>query len=67
MAAGYRTEALVLGLLLIALGVLWTLGNLGYLDALSVLRVWWPLSLVVWGAAELVAFLGGRASRRSSE
>jgi hypothetical protein len=67
MAVGYRTEALVLGLLLIALGVLWTLGNLGYLDALSVLRRWWPLAFVVWGAAELLAFLIGRASRRSSE
>jgi hypothetical protein len=67
MAVGYRTEALVLGLLLIALGVLWTLGNMGYLDTLDVLRRWWPMAFVVWGAAELLAFLAGRSARRSSE
>jgi len=67
MAVAYRTEALVLGLLLIAVGAVWTLGNLGYLDALTVLRRWWPLAFVVWGAVELLGFLAARATGRSSE
>jgi hypothetical protein len=35
--------------------------NLGRLDLLSTLRTWWPASLVVWGAVELVAFAMNRA------
>lgn len=60
-----RPEALVLGVGLIALGVLWTLANHGAIDLLYVLRRWWPLILVVWGSLELyrawaVRQVGGR-------
>jgi cell wall-active antibiotic response 4TMS protein YvqF len=56
-----RVEGLVLGLCLVALGVVWTLSNLGRLDLLTTLRTWWPASLVVWGALELAAALNRRA------
>jgi len=62
MPAGLKPETLVLGLGLTALGVLWTLANLGWLDLLATLRTWWPLALVVWGLLEL----GGVIARRSS-
>lgn len=54
---GFRVEGFVLGVCLLALGVLWTLANLGQLDLLATLRTWWPTSLVVWGTAELVQSL----------
>lgn len=50
---GFRVEAFVLGLCLLALGVAWTLANLGVLELLPTLRTWWPVSLIVWGVAEL--------------
>ena len=56
----------MLGLGLIALGVVWTLGNLGRLDALDTLHRWWPLLLVVWGALELGVSLARRAQARRS-
>ncbi len=55
MAGGFRAEGLVLGLLLVAVGVLWTLSNLGRIELLTTLRTWWPLALVVWGLVELAA------------
>jgi hypothetical protein len=48
-----RPEAVVLGFALIALGVLWTLANVGTLDLLGTLRRWWPVTLVLWGCLEL--------------
>jgi hypothetical protein len=66
MARPFRPEVLVLGLTLIAVGVAWLLGNAGRIDLLATLRAWWPLTLVVWGALELVAFVLGRDARRSS-
>jgi hypothetical protein len=42
------------------------LGNAGRIDLLATLRAWWPLTLVVWGVLELVAFALGRDARRSS-
>ncbi len=51
--AGSRVESLVLGACLVALGVVWTLANLGLLELLPTLRRYWPLSLIVWGLAEL--------------
>lgn len=54
---GFRVEGFVLGVCLLALGVLWTLANLGQLELLGTLRRWWPASLVVWGAAELASSL----------
>jgi hypothetical protein len=64
MPGGFRPEGLVLGLVLVAVGVLWTLSNLGRLDLLSTLRTWWPMALVLWGLLEL-ADVAARRSRRS--
>jgi hypothetical protein len=58
-------EKLVLGLGLIGLGVVWTLGNLGRLDVLDTLHRWWPLLLVVWGALEIVLSVSRRSDRRT--
>ena len=66
MARPFRPELLVFSLSLIALGVAWLLGNAGRIDLLATLRAWWPLSLVLWGVLELVAFALGRDARRSS-
>jgi hypothetical protein len=55
MAGSFRPEGLVLGLILVAVGILWTLSNLGRIDLLATLRTWWPLALVVWGLVELAA------------
>jgi hypothetical protein len=59
-------EKVVLGLGLVALGVVWTLGNLGRLDALETLHRWWPLLLVVWGTLEIGVTLSRRAARRTT-
>jgi hypothetical protein len=54
MGQSFRPETVVFGLCLFALGLLWTLANLGRLELLPVLRTWWPVSLIVWGALELL-------------
>jgi Domain of unknown function (DUF5668) len=54
MAPRIRSEGIVAGFSLIGLGLLWMLSNLGWLDLLTSVRRWWPLVLVVWGAAELL-------------
>jgi LiaF transmembrane domain len=64
VARPFRSEGLVLGLLLVAVGLVWMAANLGKLDLLSTLRTWWPASLVVWGVVELVAFAVSRAGER---
>lgn len=64
MQGSFRPEGLALGLILVTMGVLWTLSNLGRLDLLSTLRTWWPMALVGWGLLEL-ADLAARRSRRS--
>ena len=56
MARPFKSEGLVLGLLLVALGSAWLASNLGMIELLPTLRTWWPSSLVVWGIVELVAF-----------
>lgn len=58
-----RPETFATGVILVALGVLWTLSNMGRLDLLATLRTWWPLALVVWGGAELVSWLIAARSR----
>ena len=60
MSRSFRPEGIVFGLILIVLGVLWTLANLGRIDMLETLRRWWPLSLVLWGALELAAVVNRR-------
>jgi hypothetical protein len=61
---GFNPEGVTLGVCLVALGVLWTLGNLGRVEVLPVLRTWWPLSLALWGALELVDLGVRRSARR---
>ena len=56
----------MLGLSLIAVGVVWILANAGRIDLLATLRAWWPLTLVLWGVLELVAFVLARDAGRSS-
>jgi hypothetical protein len=64
MARSYKPETLVLGVALIALGVVWTLANMGSVDLLSTLRRWWPATLVLWGALELHrSYADGRIGR----
>ena len=53
-STGVRVEGLVVGFGFVALGILWTLSNLGQVDLLRTLRTWWPLWLVLWGTLELV-------------
>ncbi len=60
-------EKLVLGLGLVGLGVVWTLGNMGRLDAIETLHRWWPLLLVVWGALEVVLSVSRRQAARRTE
>jgi hypothetical protein len=60
---GFRVETFVLGACLLALGVIWTLANLGLLELLPTLRTWWPASLVLWGAAELAQSLAVKRPR----
>jgi hypothetical protein len=59
----FRVESFVLGACLVALGMLWTLSNLGALELLPTLRRWWPAALVLWGAAELFQTLVIRARK----
>ena len=60
----FRPEGLVLGLALIGLGVLWTLANVGTRRPAGDAARWWPLTLVLWGVLELIAFV---ARRRRAE
>ncbi len=53
---GFRvTGRLVVGLVIITVGVLFTLDNLGVLDSSRVLR-WWPALLLVYGLLRLTGF-----------
>jgi hypothetical protein len=61
----FSPEGVTLGFCLVALGVLWTLANLGRLELLPVVRTWWPLSFVLWGALELADLWVRRSSGRS--
>jgi cell wall-active antibiotic response 4TMS protein YvqF len=65
--AAFSPEGVTFGVCLVALGVLGTLANLGRLELLPVVRTWWPLSLVLWGALELVDLFARRSSRGRSE
>jgi hypothetical protein len=67
VARPFRPEGLVLGLLLVAVGSVWMAANLGKLDLLATLRTWWPASLVLWGAVELLAVAIERSRGLASE
>jgi len=64
--SGFSPEGVTFGVCLVALGVLGTLANLGKLELLPLLRTYWPLSLVLWGALELVDLTLRRSSRGRS-
>ena len=51
---------LLFGAVLLTLGVLWTLDNLGLMDADSVLR-WWPVFLAWFGVMRIFGILGPRS------
>ena len=53
------TVRLLFGLVLVALGALWTLDNLGFVDSDVVLR-WWPALLVGYGLMRLTGIDGRR-------
>ena len=55
------TARLLVGLAMLALGVLWTMDNLGLTDASEITR-WWPVLLVVFGVAKIL----GWGARRST-
>jgi hypothetical protein len=52
------TGRLLWGLIVLTLGVLWTLDNLGQLDASQIVR-WWPAVALAWGLM-LLTGAGGR-------
>jgi hypothetical protein len=66
MAPPFKPEALVLGIALIVVGVLWTMANMGVIDLLTTLRRWWPASLVLWGLLELYRTYADARTGRSS-
>ena len=53
------TGRMVWGLVVLTLGVLWTLDNLGQIDASLVLQ-WWPIVPLVWGVLLLSGINGRR-------
>lgn len=61
--SSFSPEGVTFGVSLVALGVLGTLANLGRLDLLPLLRTYWPLTLVLWGALELADLRIRRSSR----
>lgn len=52
---------IVLGLGLVALGVLFLLGQAGYVNALEIVVRWWPLAIIVLGVFQLAASREGVA------
>ncbi len=56
MRSGDRS---VMGILLVALGVLFLLDNLGIMEARYFFRNFWPLLIVAWGGARLMFGRGG--------
>jgi LiaF transmembrane domain len=63
MPLRFSPEGLVVGLSLMGVGVLDVLARMGRVDFLTALHVWWPMALVVWGAAELVKTFVSRSGR----
>lgn len=55
-----RTDGVVVGLSLLAVGVLWTAANFGRLDLLRTLATWWPLTLLLWGVLDLYNWVATR-------
>lgn len=55
MNRGFSPEAFGFGVFLATVGGVFLLSNLGMVEAIPLLKKIWPLFLVVWGAAEIVA------------
>src|SRR5689334_9900536 len=51
---------LLFGAVLLTLGTLWTLDNLGVMDADQILR-WWPVFLMGFGITRILGILGPRS------
>jgi hypothetical protein len=56
-----KAERLVLGLALLAVGVVWILVNVGVIPARSAVELWryWPVLLIIWGVLLLTGRGGG--------
>jgi LiaF transmembrane domain len=63
MPLRFSPEGLVVGLSLVGVGVIEVLSDLGRVDFLAALHTWWPTTLVVWGAAELLKTWQDRSGR----
>lgn len=59
MNRGFSPEAFGFGVFLATVGGVFLLSNLGMVEAIPLLKKIWPMFLVVWGVAEILA------SRRS--
>ena len=60
--SAFSPEGVTFGVSLVVLGVLGTLANLGKLELLPLLRIYWPLTLVLWGVLELADLWVRRSS-----
>jgi hypothetical protein len=56
----FSPERIVVGASLIGIGVLDILSRMGRVEFLTALRTWWPTTLILWGAAELIRTLAAR-------
>jgi hypothetical protein len=61
MGPRFSPERVVMGVSLVALGVVGMMARSGSLDFLTVVHTWWPSSLVLWGVAELYNTFAERA------
>lgn len=59
LTMGRMTVRLLFGLVLVTLGALWTLDNLGFVDSGTILR-WWPALLLGYGLMRLSGVDGRR-------
>lgn len=55
MNRGFSPEAFGFGVFLATVGAVFLLSNLGVVEAIPLLKKIWPMFLVVWGVAEIVA------------
>jgi hypothetical protein len=55
MNRGFSAEAFGFGVFLATVGLVFLLSNLGIIEAIPLLRKIWPMFLVIWGLAEIVA------------
>jgi hypothetical protein len=64
MGPRFSPEKVVVGVSLVALGLVGALARSRSVDFLTVVHTWWPASLIVWGVAELYNTFADRAGRR---